>query len=310
MVRLEGYIYVLRRIAMSARTISVIIPTLNASKYIENLITRLNSQTVKPNEIVVVDSQSDDNTVELCGKYDNVRIIEIIRKDFDHGGTRDMAMKTCGSDFVLFTTQDAVPNNEFYIENLLKSFEDNKVAISSGRQIARDDAWPMEKLVREFNYPAVSHVRSKADLPQYGIKTYFFSDVCAAYRKDIYEELGGFEHPLKTNEDMFYAAKVIENGYKIAYAAEAEVVHSHNFTLKEQYKRNVIIGTEIERHKELLNGVSTDAEGMKLVKYVVPRLLKQGRVLQFIRFGLDCCARKLGYTAGKRKLKKQMKQVV
>lgn len=294
---------------MSARTISVIIPTLNASGYIDNLITRLNSQTIKPNEIVVVDSQSDDDTVERCRRYDNVRIIEILRKDFDHGGTRDMALRTCDSDFVLFTTQDAVPNNEKYIENLLKPFDDEDVVIASGRQIAREDAWPMEKLVREFNYPAVSHVRSKADLQEYGIKTYFFSDVCAAYRKNIYEKLGGFEHPIKTNEDMFYAARVIEKGYKIAYAAEAEVIHSHNFTLKEQYKRNVIIGTEIERHKELLNCVSTDAEGMKLVKYVVPRLLKQGKVFQFIRFGLDCCARKLGNTVGRRKLKKQMKQV-
>lgn len=288
---------------MSERTVSVIIPTLNASDYIENLIACLNSQTIKPNEIVVVDSQSEDNTVELCGKYDNVRVIEILRKNFDHGGTRDMALKTCDSEFILFTTQDAVPCNECYIENLLKPFEDSEVVIASGRQIARDDAWPMEKLVREFNYPAVSHVRSKADLHKYGIKTYFFSDVCAAYRKDIYEELGGFEHPLKTNEDMFFAAKVIEKGYKIAYAAEAEVIHSHNFTLKEQYKRNVIIGAEIERHKELLNGVSTDAEGMKLVKYVVPRLLKQGRVFQFIRFGLDCCARKLGNSKGRKTVK-------
>ena len=288
---------------MSGKTISVIIPTLNAAEYIENLISRLNLQTVKPDEIVVVDSASDDNTVDLCGKYDNVRVIEIQRKDFDHGKTRDMALRTCESEFILFTTQDAVPNNEFYIENLLKPFEDESVAIASGRQIAREDAWQMEKLVREFNYPAVSHIRSKADLPQYGIKTYFFSDVCSVYRKDIYEQLGGFEFPLSTNEDMFFAAKVIENGYKIAYAAEAEVVHSHNFSLKEQYSRNVIIGAELERHKELLSGASADAEGMKLVKYVSVRLLKKGKIIHFIRFGLDCCARKLGNIKGKRKIR-------
>ena len=251
---------------MVDKTISVIIPTLNASCCIENLIENLNSQSVKPDEIVVVDSKSDDNTVELCRKYDNIRVIEIIRADFDHGGTRDMALRTCNSDYVLFMTQDALPKNENYIENLLRPFENNEVAIVSGRQIAREDAWYMEKLVREFNYPAKSHIRSKKDLSEYGIKTYFFSDVCSAYRKDIYEELGGFEHPLKTNEDMFFAARVIEKGYKIAYAADAEVVHSHNFTLKEQYKRNVIIGMELEKHNELLNGVSTDAEGMRLIK--------------------------------------------
>ena len=290
---------------MSEKRISVIIPTLNGAEYIVNLIDKFNSQTIRPDEIVVVDSESDDNTVELCRNYDNVRVIEILRKDFNHGGTRDMALRTCNSDFVLFTTQDAVPNNEFYIENLLKPFEDDNVAIASGRQIAREDAWQMEKLVREFNYPSVSHVRSKADLPQYGIKTYFFSDVCSAYRKNIYEQLGGFENPLKTNEDMFFAAKIIENGYKVAYAADAEVIHSHNFSLKEQYKRNAVIGAELEKHKELLNGVSADAEGMKLVKYVSLKLLKKGRIFQFIRFGFDCCARKLGNAMGKRKSRRK-----
>lgn len=286
---------------MSDRTISVIIPTLNGAGYIDRLITRLNAQTVKPDEIVVVDSQSDDNTVELCRKHSNVRIIEILRKDFDHGGTRDMALRTCKSEFILFTTQDAMPNNEFYIENLLRPFEDEGVVIASGRQLARKDASPMEKLTREFNYPPVSHVRSKADLQKYGIKTYFFSDVCAAYRRDIYEKLGGFESPLMTNEDMFYAARVIENGYKIAYAADAEVIHSHNFTLKEQYRRNVVIGTELERHRELMHNVSSDAEGIKYIKFVSARLLKKGMVIQFIRFGFDCCARKLGNIAGRRK---------
>ena len=285
---------------MSEKSISVIIPTLNAENYIENLITALNNQTVKPSEIVVVDSESDDNTVKLCEKLENVRVIKIMRKDFNHGGTRDMALRTCNSEIILFTTQDAVPNNEFYIENLIKPFDDSEVAISSGRQIARADAWPMEKLVREFNYPPVSHVRSKSDLPQYGIKTYFFSDVCSAYRKDIYEELGGFENPVKTNEDMFFAAKVIENGYKVAYAADAEVVHSHNMTLKEQYKRNYILGMELERHKALLHGVSANAEGFKLVKYVSTKLLKKGMFIQFIRFGLDCCARKIGNSRGAR----------
>lgn len=280
--------------------ISVIIPTLNAGKYIEELINSLSSQTLKPSEIVIVDSESDDNTVELCKKFNSVRIIPILRKDFDHGGTRDKALRTCDSDYVLFMTQDAFPNNEFYIENLLKPFSDPDVAIASGRQIARDDAVLMEKLVREFNYPPQSHVRSKSDLDKLGIKTYFFSDVCSAYRKDVYEQLGGFEYPLKTNEDMFFAAKVIENGYKVAYAADAEVIHSHNFSLKEQYKRNYIIGMELEKHKELLCGVSLNSEGLKLVKYVSVRLLKKGKIIHFIRFGFDCCARKLGNLKGKR----------
>lgn len=286
------------------RKISVIIPVLNAEKYIKALLDALFEQTVKPDEIVVVDSESEDSTALICSQYANVRIIPIKRKDFDHGKTRDMALRTCDSDYILFITQDAYPKDKYYIENLLKPFKyDEKIAISSGRQIAREDATPMEKCIRNFNYPEKSSVRSKDDLEQLGIKTFFFSDVCSAYRKDIYEKVGGFEYPLKTNEDMFYAAKVIQEGYKIAYAADAKVIHSHNMTLKEQYKRNYIQGYEIERHKEILCNVSQNSEGVKLVKEVCNELIKNGHFISFVHFGFDCCARVLGSKIGAAKAK-------
>ena len=284
------------------RRISVIIPALNAEKYIKTLLDALFEQTIKPDEIVVVDSESEDNTTAVCKQYSNVRIIPILRKDFDHGKTRDMALRTCDSDYVLFITQDAYPKDKYYIENLLKPFQyDEKIAISSGRQIARKDATPMEKCIRNFNYPEKSSVRSKDDLEQLGIKTFFFSDVCSAYRKDIYEKVGGFEYPIKTNEDMFFAAKIIQSGYKIAYAAEAVVVHSHNLTLKEQYQRNYIQGYEIERHKNILGNVSQNSEGVKLVKKVSAELIRNGHIISFVHFGFDCCARVLGSKMGSKK---------
>lgn len=278
--------------------ISLIIPTLDAEDYIENLLDRIKQQTCKVDEIIIVDSESTDNTVALCSKYENVRVISILRSEFDHGRTRDMALRESKGDYILFMTQDALPQDECYVENLLKPFSDEDVALVGGRQVARSDAWKMEKLVREFNYPSASYVRSKEDISQYGIKTYFCSDVCSAYRRDVYEKLGGFEFPLKTNEDMFYAATVIQSGYKVAYAADAVVIHSHNFTLKEQYKRNYIQGIEIEKHKELLGNVSQNAEGMRFVKYVSKELLKKGYVFSFIHFGFDCCARLIGSKLG------------
>jgi rhamnosyltransferase len=133
-----------------------------------------------------------------------------------------------------------------------------------------------------------------------GIKAFFCSDVCAAYRRRIYEELGGFEYPLKTNEDMFFAAAAIRNGYRVAYAADARVLHSHNFSLKEQYHRNRIQGYEIERHRSLLGNVSKVNEGIRMVRFVSGKLLKQGRLVSFAHFGLDCFARLLGSRAGRR----------
>ncbi len=283
------------------KTISVIIPTLNAESSIRGLIESLISQSLQPDEIVIVDSESDDRTVEIAREFHIVKIIQIKRTEFNHGGTRDMALKQSCGDYVVFMTQDAVPANNMLLEKLILPFDsDEKIAVITARQLPRYDAKPSEKLIREFNYPLESSIRSKEDIPRLGIKTFFTSDVCSAYRRDIYEELGGFEKDLKTSEDMMYAAKLVNNGYSICYNAKAKVLHSHNFTIKEQYKRNFIIGYEIERHKKLLGNVSANSEGFKLTKVVSFGLLKKGRIISFFRFGLDCCARFAGNKAGKK----------
>ena len=279
--------------------LSVIIPTLNAANELPKLLEMLNKQTVRADEIIVVDSASEDDTVNICKSNGSVKLIEIERKDFDHGKTRDMALRESKGDIVIFLTHDALPANELFLDNLIKPIiNDNTIALSAGRQLPKPDATYMERLVREFNYPEHSRVRSKDDLAELGIKTFYCSDVCCAYNKAIYLELGGFDYPLKTNEDMFYAAKVIHAGYRISYTADALVYHSHNFTLKEQYIRNYIQGYEIEKRKAFLNAGSYQSEGMKLVRFVTVGLLKKGHILSFFRFFFDCCARKLGHSAG------------
>lgn len=286
------------------KNIAVIIPTLNPGGQITVLLDKLIGQSLSPAEIIVVDSQSDDGTPALVSQYianhtgQNIRFIGIERKDFDHGATRDMALRESNGDFVLFLTQDAMPANEHYIENLMKPFSDEKVALVTGRQIARPDARPAERLVREFNYPEQSHIRDASDIERLGIKAFFASDVCAAYRRSAYLAVGGFEHPIDTNEDMLIAAAFLHAGYKIAYEASAEVVHSHNFILKQQYKRNYLMGKEIQKHAALLGGAKVAGEGMALVKYVIQGLAKGCHFCEIIRFCFDCAARLLGNRAG------------
>ena len=279
--------------------IAVIIPTLNAEKELPALLEGLAGQTVQPDEVIVIDSESGDRTVSLA-RAAGAKVMTVARKDFDHGRTRDTALRACGGDIVVFLTQDAVPADRNFLENLIRPLGEEKVAVATGRQLPKADAAPMEKLVRAFNYPAESHIRSEADVPRMGIKAFFCSDVCAAYSREIYEALGGFDYPLKTNEDMFYAARAIRGGYRVSYAAEARVLQSHNLSLKEQYERNRIQGYEIERHRPLLGNVSKVSEGFRLARYVSCGLLKQGRIFSFVHFGLDCCARLLGSRAGRK----------
>ena len=285
--------------------ISLIIPTLNAGKEIQTLIELILQQTIIPDEIIIIDSSSDDDTVEIFRSFKEVSLIEIKRKDFNHGGTRDMALRCCRGEIVIFMTQDAVPADNKLIENLLKPFADNTVACTTARQLPKDSASPLERAIRDFNYPSSSFFRTKDDMSTYGIKTFFFSDVCAAYRRDIYLKLGGFERNIKTNEDMFYAAKVIINGYKTAYVSEAAVIHSHNLTIREQYRRNYLIGYELEKRKSLLYGAKVYGEGIKLVKNVICNLYRQKHFLYIIYLLFDCGARLLGNKMGKMSAIKQ-----
>lgn len=298
---LKRYIDDFMRVDKIKKKISVIIPTLNAEESISKLLESLILQSIKPDEIIIVDSESEDKTVEIAKSFPKVKVINIKRKDFNHGGTRDMSLNQSIGDIVVFMTQDAIPENNILIEKLIAPFEDDdRIAVSTARQIPRENATPAEKLIREYNYPAESSIRNAKDIAELGIKAFYISDVCAAYCRSIYLDVGGFEGDLKTNEDMLFAAKAIQKGYSVCYSADAKVIHSHNFTLREQYKRNYLQGIEIERHKKLLNVESINGEGFNMIKYVSSRLLKKGKIFSFIRFGFDCVARLFGNRAGRR----------
>lgn len=287
-----------------ASTVSLVIPTLNSERDIEALLEKLENQTHPIDELVVVDSSSDDDTADIvrlfAGNHANVELQVIARKDFNHGSTRDRALRTLTTgEFVLFMTQDAVPADDQYVEALLKPFENPKVAAVSGRQLPKHDARRFECLVREFNYPAEDFVRGRGDLPRYGIKTFYLSDVCSAYRRSSYLECGGFCRTL-TNEDMYMAAKLVAAGYLVAYAADARVYHSHNLTPKQQYKRNYAVGKFLEEHKDVLMDASEIGEGKKLAANVAGELLRGGHIGELCAFGVDCVARFMGNRAGRR----------
>ncbi len=124
----------------------------------------------------------------------------------------------------------------------------------------------MERYTRQFNYPEQPSVKTKADLLRLGIKTYFCSNVCAAYKRDIFEQLGGFVNHTIFNEDMIYAAGVIQAGYAITYAADAKVFHSHNYSGWQQFTRNFDLGVSHVQYPAVFDGVPPEGEGMKLVK--------------------------------------------
>lgn len=284
--------------------VSVLIPTLDAQPYLAPLLGSLIAQTVEA-EIIVVDSSSLDETAAIAQRFGNrVRFLQIPRTSFDHGGTRDFALRQAQGDCICFLTQDALPTDKRYLEKLLSAFDDPDVAAACGRQVARSNAPSYERLTREFNYPAVGRVWRERDIARYGVKAYFFSDVCSAYRRDAYEAVGGFDMPVACNEDMLIAAKLIHAGYALAYMPEASVFHSHTHTLRQEFRRNALIGQTMQAYRDRLVGANAKAEGVKLVRHVSSQLFRERELLQIPVFGAHVGARLLGNQAGKRRGKR------
>ncbi len=278
---------------------TVIIPTLRAADTIERLIHCLLEQSVVPDEIFVVDSQSDDGTAQIAAHLPRVRVLEIAQRDFDHGGTRDWALRQSDGDFVIFMTQDALPTDRESVKHLLAPFSDERVAAVGGRQVAWPSARADEKLVREHNYPAQNRTWSAKDIDSLGVRAFLISDVFAAYRKSAYLDIGGFDHPIMTNEDMLIAERLLHAGYFLAYSGEAAVYHSHDMTLSQQFHRNFIVGRTLKRYEQRFEHVQEMGDGVELFSFVLGRLLREGHPLYGARFCADCAARLCGNRLGR-----------
>ena len=142
-------------------------------------------------------------------------------------------------------------------------------------------------------------MKTREDLPHLGIKTYFASNVCCAYQRKVFEELGGFVSPAIFNEDMIFAAGAIKAGYGIAYASDARVIHSHNLTFWQQFRRNFDLAVSQADHPEVFRGLPSEGEGIRMVKSAAEWLLKQGKPSQLPVLIMGSACKYAGYRMGK-----------
>lgn len=259
----------------------------------------LQKQTYPVHEILIMNTEKAYFSEASVAGFPNVRVEHVTREEFDHGGTRDKAAGLLTGDFFLFMTQDAVPADEYLVERLAAAFEAPDIDAAYARQLPAADCALIERYTRSFNYPDTPSVKTKADLPKYGIKTFFCSNVCAAYRREIYEELGGFVRHTIFNEDMIYAAKAVEAGYSVAYAADAQVVHSHNYTNGQQFHRNFDLGVSQAEHPEIFAAYPSESEGKRMVKDVTVYLRSNHMSAGLPHFYMQCACKYAGYLLGK-----------
>ena len=283
-----------------AGAVDVLIPVYEPDESFQILLRMLGGQTVLPRKIILMVTEGGKEVFPEGSSDPRIEIHRLQKADFDHAGTRNLAASYSDAEMILFMTQDAVPEDIHFLEEMLDGMSnDEKIAVTYARQLPKKDCRPIERLIRRFNYPEDSRMKSLEDLPELGIKTYFCSDVSAMYRREIFEKLGGFQTPALFNEDMIFAAAAVRAGYKIFYNAEARVLHSHNLKLMEQFRRNFDVGASQADHPEVFAEISSESEGGKMFKTVSKGLVKLGRWYLLPYFILQCGAKFIGFRLGK-----------
>jgi rhamnosyltransferase len=280
--------------------LAVIIPTCNASRYWAALSRGIRSQNLVPSQVIVIDSSSSDGTQGLA-RNDGFTVLEISSSDFNHGGTRQMGADFAeNADILLYLTQDAVPFRPDAFRALVRAFEDPELGAAYGRQLPREGANAIEAHARLFNYPATSCVRSWESRKTLGFKSIFFSNAFGAYRREALLSVDGFSSDVIFGEDTLVVARLHRTGWKTAYVADAQVQHSHAYSIAEDFRRYFDIGVLHAREHWLIDQFgSASGEGRKFVVSELAYLL--GRSPYLVPSALlRTAAKYLGYRMGRR----------
>ena len=217
--------------------VSIIIPTKNAGPEFQAVLETIRSQSgVKETEIIILDSGSSDNTVDIAKKY-QCRIFPIDPRNFHHGITRNFGAEQATGDFVLFMVQDAMPIGNDWLCAIIETFRcyPEVVAVTS-RQVPRCDADMFASYIIWNHYHEMkfySNRITRADRHLFSELSFSdirklagIDDVCSCFKKEIFNRFKfgtlGFA------EDLDLGIRLLEAGYSLAFLYSVGVTHSHN----------------------------------------------------------------------------------
>jgi rhamnosyltransferase len=232
-----------------ARSVSLIVRCFNEEAHIGRLLVGALSQTRPPDEIIVVDSGSTDDTLSIASTFD-VRIVRIAPESFSFGHALNVGIAASVADIATFASAHVYPLYETWLEALIAPFDDERIALTYGRQEAGPRGRFSEQRLLSQWFPAQSARRQRHP---------FCNNANAAVRRAIWEQRP-YDEQLTGLEDLDWAKHAMESGHSIAYVAEAPVVHIHNESFGEvfnRYRREAIAHKDIYNDQEM--GMATVA---------------------------------------------------
>lgn len=287
-------------VSVDLSKVAVILPTWNAERYFDRIAGPLLEQGIRPFQVLIIDSESEDNTVARARSLGFI-VHEIPHREFNHGGTRALASTLVPwAEILVYTTQDAVMASPDAVATLVRAFDDPMIGAVYGRQLPHKNADPFARHACAFNYPDCSLVRDLESKKALGFKAIFLSDTFSAYRRIALEAVGNFPPAIVTAEDTWVAAKMMLRGWKTAYIAEAAVYHSHNMSLGQIFRRYFDTGVLHVRESWLRETYGEPSgEGMRFVRSEMAWVWKENPFLA-PKIILRTAAKYLGYEIGRR----------
>jgi rhamnosyltransferase len=225
--------------------ISVVIPVYNGIKTLPDLINGISKQTIFNNlEIVVIDSGSNDGSIEYLSQFDYVRILQIVKSDFNHGKTRNIAVQNCEGQFVFMTVQDAWTNDKKLLEKMLIHFKNEHIHAVCGHQIVPQESnknpheWFRPQDKPSFKLISFNRLEFQQLSPEELRAFCGWDNVISVYRKKSLIELP-FEEII-FGEDMLWAKMALSKGWAICYDNSCLINHYHHAFSDYIYKRTLI----------------------------------------------------------------------
>jgi rhamnosyltransferase len=223
-----------------------LIPTKNGAPWIDACLRGIYAQQgVSELDVVIVDSGSTDGTLTIASKYP-VRIAQIAPNEFHHARTRNFAASLARAPFLIFLSQDAIPQDSKWLASMLRNFSDLDVGAVYGRQVPREGTTSERHDAFAAVYGPSRIVKEPASMNRLGYRYYHFSNANAAVRREVWEATR-FPEDLKVFEDLGIAKRILDAGWKIVYEPEARVVHSHAHSSADLFKRYFDIGYTFRR---------------------------------------------------------------
>jgi rhamnosyltransferase len=214
------------------RQVSAVIRAYNEAKHIGRLLEGFEQQTVKPDEIVLVDSGSTDDTVAIA-KAAGCRIVHIDKSEFSFGRALNRGCAAATGDILLFASAHVYPLYNTHVEHLVSAFDRDGIAIAYGRQVGDERTKFSESRVMLKWFP--NHNIWDQRHP-------FSNNANAAVLKSVWQE-SPYDEALTGLEDLDFAKKALAKGFKIAYVADAPIVHVHEETwgiIRNRYRREAM----------------------------------------------------------------------